>query len=550
MKRFLIFVFCLIIFLLIKIPAFAEEIKSFDVTITAKNSGEMEIAESIDYDFESLSRHGIYRYIPLYTKVGELYRIINIKDVEVKRDGKSEEFTKSQSDEQIYLKIGDADKTITGVHNYLITYAVENGIGSNFSTHDEIYWNATGNGWEVPIQTASIKFATDFGLVPTEYKCFTGITGSKDSSCPVNGNEVKTLNALAPGEGLTAVAVFPKGTFPPSVLSKNPPQSVADKIFGFLADNYIFIWFGLNIVLVGVIIFWYQRHKNKKRFGAPSVNFEIPKDEKGERITPALAGIIDTAKLERDDVVATLFDLAIRRYIRLEEIKKDRKLMPDQTDQKITKLKESVGLDGFERILFNRLFEEGGKYVLVKDLKKDFYKTFQALEKSAFEILVKKKYFIKNPKTQRTGFLILAVFALFTANIILAGTLFYLSRKLIGRTEAGDEIDFKVDGLKIFLESMNRNYKWQAEKFYVVEQMIPYAMSLGYIDKFMEQLKIIKPDYDPYWYGGYRGGFYLAYAGLNSNLSSNITTASPSSSGAGGGGFSGGGGGGGGGGSW
>jgi hypothetical protein len=34
---------------------------------------------------------------------------------------------------------------------------------------------------------------------------------------------------------------------------------------------------------------------------------------------PALAGTIDTAKLEKDDVTATIFDLAIRRYIRMEE---------------------------------------------------------------------------------------------------------------------------------------------------------------------------------------------------------------------------------------
>jgi len=41
---------------------------------------------------------------------------------------------------------------------------------------------------------------------------------------------------------------------------------------------------------------------------------------------------------------------------------------------------------------------------------------------------------------------------------------------------------------------MDRNYlNWQAEK-YTVEQMIPYD-GKGYMNKFMEALKILKPDY-------------------------------------------------------
>ena len=550
MIRKFLFVFSLLIFLFTANSVFAEQINSFDVEVVARKDGGMQVTEIINYDFESASRHGIYRYIPLYSRVGGLYRIINLDNINVDRDGEKEKFSKSQNKEQIYLKIGDPDKTITGEHNYLIRYNVKNAVGSNFPEYDEIYWNGTGNGWDVPIKNASIKITNDFGIQANRFLCFTGFLNSTESNCAVENGIVISSSTLNPNEGLTAVAVYPKDTFPPSTLSKNPPETFADKIFGFIFDNFIFIWLALNILLVGLIIYWYQRHKNKKRFGKPTVNFDIPKDDKGERITPALAGIIDSAKLEQDDVVATLFDLAIRRYIKIEEVKEVRKFIPDESRVKIRRLKTSEGLNTFEKTLYNRLFISGKDNVFIKDLKKDFYKTFNKLEENAFDELVKKKYFTKNPKAQRAGLVVLAFIALFTTNIILAGALFYLSRKLIGRTQLGDEIDFRIDGLKVFLKSMNRNYKWQAEKFYTVEQMIPFAMSLGYIDKFMEQLKIIKPDYNPTWYSGYRGGFYVAYGALNSSLSSNITTASPSSSGAGGGGFSGGGGGGGGGGSW
>ena len=61
--------------------SFAEAIHSFNTDIVAHKNGEMDITETINYDFEDLYRHGIYRYIPLYSKVGNLYRVLKIKNI-------------------------------------------------------------------------------------------------------------------------------------------------------------------------------------------------------------------------------------------------------------------------------------------------------------------------------------------------------------------------------------------------------------------------------------------------------------------------------------
>jgi len=548
-RKFLLFFFFLFFFF--KPPnAFAEVIHSFDVNIAAHKNGEMDIVETINYDFEDLYKHGIYRYIPLYSKVGDLYRVIKIKNINILRDEKKEKFTVSKNKEQIYFKIGDADKTINGTHVYKILYTVENGIGSNFPEHDEIYWNITGSNWQVRIEKATATISTDFSAKPTDFICFEGPLGSKNQACKTSANTVSSSQILYPGYGLTVVAVYPVNTFPKSILLRELPKTIGEKFIGWFLANLYLIYIFFNVVLPLVLIYWYQTHKNKKRFGAPVVNFDIPKDEKGKRLPPSLAGTIDTARLERDDVMATIFDLAIRKYIRLEETRITRTLLPDKSEQKIIKLKEDDGkLSNFEKTLFNRLFEDGDT-VKVSDLKLDFYKTFSEMEKDVFKELVDKKYYIKNPKNQKAFLIVFGMWALFTLNIILAITLFLLAKKLNGRTAKGDEIDYKIDGLKLFLKSMDRNYKWQAEKFYTVEQMIPYAMALGYIDKFMEALKIIKPDYNPSWYRGYSGNFYAGYAAFYLASTSSMTTSAPSSSSGFSGGSSGGGGGGGGGGSW
>lgn len=551
MRKLIILVLFLIL-LAFPVQTFAEKINSFDVEITARGDGKMDITENINYDFESLDRHGIYRYIPLYSKVGDLYRIIKVDNIRVERDGEKEEFEKSNNNEQIYFKIGDPDKTITGAHNYKISYTVENAIGSNFPEHDEIYWNVTGNEWTVPIEKASIDIKTDSNTEIQSVSCFTRGGDSSAQFCrfPVDVfNPVTTTAPINPGDGLTVVYVYPKGTFPPSYLSTEPPRSIAEKIGRFILEHITFIYFMLNVILPIILIIWYQKKKNKKRFGKPAVNFDLPTDPTGERIPPALAGTIDNARLERDDITATIFDLAIRKYIKLEEVKVKKDLLPDSKTQKIMKLKDGDKLNEFEKILFDRLFKSGVE-VEVKDLRKDFYKTYQELEEEAFRQLVNHKYFVKNPKTQRGLLFFLGIFALVFGNIFLSVVLFFLSYKLIGRTSLGDEVDYKIDGLKLFLKSMDRNYKWQAEKFYTVEAMIPYAMSLGFINEFMNQLKIIKPDYDPSWYHGQAGSFYKSYPLFFTSMSSNLTTSAPSSSSGRSGGFSGGGGGGGGGGSW
>ncbi|HBB76304.1 MAG: hypothetical protein A2186_02475 [Candidatus Levybacteria bacterium RIFOXYA1_FULL_41_10] len=550
MKSRVLLLFLAVLFFLFPRNVSAEVIRSFDTQIVANKDGTMNITESIIYDFEKDARHGIFRYIPTFSKIGDLYRIIKIRDAEVIRDGEEEKFEETKDSEKISFKIGDPDRTITGPHTYRISYVIENGIGSNYASHDEIYWNITGNDWPANIEKATARVITSFDAVHTGSLCFTGYSGEKEQNCTGINGEFDSAVPLTSGEGMTIVEIFPAGTFPKSILSKDPPMSAGQKIGALILKYVGLIYLLLNVLLPGLLILWYQKKKNKKRFGAPSVNFDTPEDLSGKRITPAEAGTIDTARLERDDIVATIFDLAIRRYIRLEEIKTVRKLIPDAKDQKIVKLKDlDEKLNDFEKVLMRRLFVSGDE-VKTSSLKKDFYVTFESLEEEMFKDLVKKGYYVKNPKNQRALLAVLGMMALFTGNIILAIVLFWLGKKLIGRTKLGDEVDFRIDGLKLFLKGMDRNYKWQAEKFYTVEQMIPYAVSLGYIEKFMGQMKILKPDYNPTWYSGYLGSFYGSYAGFYSSMSSSVTTSASSSSSGSSGGSSGGGGGGGGGGSW
>ena len=385
----------LVLFLVLISPkaVFAQEkINTFDVNITAHEDGSMTVKESIEYDFGQENRHGIFRTIPLVSKVGDLYRVIEVDFQTVKRDGDQENYQVVERSKETEVKIGDPDKTITGPHNYIIIYKVKNGIGSNYADHDEIYWNITGNNWQIPIEKVSYQIQTDFGIAPLESVCYTGPVSSKLKDCAVKENLITSTTAIDAYQGMTAVTKFPVNTFPKSVLQKSEP--VFDPDFLMLLKIYIPVVLGLNLLVAPYLVFWYLRKRSKQRFGKPAVNFDIPKN-----ISPAEAGIIDNAKLEKNDVVASIFNLAIKKYLKIEEVKEKRSLMPDKTDYKLVKIKNNEGLDEFEKTLMQKLFESS-ESVKLEDLKTDFYLTFSKLEKEAFESLVVKKLYTKNPKTQ------------------------------------------------------------------------------------------------------------------------------------------------------
>ena len=127
MRKWLTFsIFITFIIALFPAKAFAEQINRFDATIQINKNGTIYVSEKILYDFETLNKHGIYRTIP-YTKTnddGKNFRMSIDRISVVNEFGKSYHFTTSYEDDTLQLKIGDADRTITGVHTYTISYTV------------------------------------------------------------------------------------------------------------------------------------------------------------------------------------------------------------------------------------------------------------------------------------------------------------------------------------------------------------------------------------------------------------------------------------------
>ena len=115
------------------------------------------------------------------------------------------------------IKIGDPDQTVTGAHTYDIAYRVEGALNA-FRDHDELYWNAIGDEWSVPIRGRDASTSRSPGTI-TQFTCFQGPTGS---SLPCDDADVRRIRHRAvrlgvarPYEALTIVVGMAKGSVVP-----------------------------------------------------------------------------------------------------------------------------------------------------------------------------------------------------------------------------------------------------------------------------------------------------------------------------------------------
>lgn len=252
MKKILSYILLFLFTFLTVASVNAEEIKNFQSNININKDGTINISENINYDFGGVEKHGIYRDIP-YVKTNldkKKYKIIFSDFSVVDESQRPYNFVQSDDGEKISLKIGDANKLITGIHQYIISYKAVGAL-TYYSDHDELYWNITGNSWTVPIDSSTVIINLPESLDSSNVKlaCYTGSIGDNLTLCKTNYQSGKaTITAdetLSANQGLTAVIGIPK-----NILAVLEPKEVVDfwqtfigKIVSFLFGLTALIWY-------------------------------------------------------------------------------------------------------------------------------------------------------------------------------------------------------------------------------------------------------------------------------------------------------------------
>lgn len=556
-----------------------EEVSAFAADVTVNADGTIGVIEKIDYAFPT-PKHGIYRELPLdyRTDAGERFRI-PITVTSVSQDGEPAEYSIENGASGIRIKIGDPGKTISGFHSYVIAYSASGAL-RYFSDHDEVYWNVTGTGWQVPIAKSSATIHGPPSVSGSELtlKCFSGAAGSTAEDCLKNVQGDKAY--FAANGPLTVVVGWPPGR-----VAKLLPirSSVVAKFFSDFPWDVL-----LLVVPIGLFAYllvqWMRHGRDARGSRTLVVQYDpppAPAENTGGRksLTPAETGAMVDGTVNTRDIVATLVDLAVRGYVTISETEQPGLLgFGSSKDYVVAKKKEFGGDPGllpYERQTLDVLLGASPQ-VSMSSLKQDhsFYERIPAITSDINNRLTSFGFYSVEPSKARgkyvlaagvAGFVMYIAFRvesgwLFASAAASCGLLVLFSFLMVQRTPAGAAALDHAKGFKEYLEKAEKyRIQWQ-ESENVFEKFLPYAMAFGVVEKWSKAFAgITLPP--PQWYQGSAmsagvfnvAAFSAAMRGFDHAASASFQSA-PQRSGGGsgfsGGGFSGGGGGGGGGGSW
>ena len=544
-------------------------IQHFDEQVTVNADGTIEVSEIIDAKFTG-SWNGIYRTIPVeYTTPQGLNYTLFLEPLGITDDnGHALKYEQSRQGRYTKFKIyvpdaNDATRTV------IIRYRVLDALRF-FDDHDELYWNVTGDEWDVPIESVSAHIELPAGITGLRAIAYTGAVGSRagDARVSVNGNvvDIQSTESLNFHEGLTAVIGFDKGfVHPPSQLSS---------VILFLRSNW-----PLFIPLIAFCVMLYlklTRGREPLR-GSIAVQYEPP-----DKLTPGECGTLVDDEAAMRDITATLVDLAVKGYLTIEQ-KDESKMLGLMHDKSYTfHLKkppaEWASARPHEQQMLSALFGGGANPdVDLSDLQNHFYTSLPPIRDAIFDALLGDGYYLHRPDTVRQGYIgvgfVIGVLLfigggylagatgmspfVWTASGILTGIIICAFGWFMpARTITGVRTLEKVLGFEDFLSRTQKDQIDRLEKTpELFEKYLPYAMALRVEKKWAQAFSDIAMQ-PPSWYQGYYGaGFqpYLLIADLNmmSVQTGSMMASSPRSSGGsgfGGGGGSGGGFGGGGGG--
>jgi uncharacterized membrane protein YgcG len=579
-----------------------DSITRYVLDLQLSDDGTAHAVLDVDMDFGSTPNHGPYlTYLTKQQYDDDSDRIYRFSDIHVTSPtGAPADLDVSDEGPLLVLRIGDPDRgDITGVQSYRVTFTVEGWINSAEAmglTEDELYLNVF-TGFAVPIHEVTVRVVAPGDVVMTA--CFAGYATDDCTSAWATGpSAVYTQELVAAGEPMTVVAAFTAGTFggvepiiqerwsAARAFSASPlPLGVAVVVLALGSvlvvrrvrsagrdEQYLGLTPGLvplpgDAAGVGV-----------SRGGPIAVQFLPPTDFHAGQL-----GTLLDEKADPQDVTATLIDLAVRGFLRIEVVE-----APDNRgkggDWRLVRLdKDPRALLPFERLLLDEVFHTSAA-VELSALRTTFAASMAKVQAELYTDVTARGWFRGNPDSVRTRWAVagalltllgiavtvllakVTTFGLAGLAICAIGVVvIVLSRSAPARTADGTAVLVQARGFRTYLATAEASQLRFEEGQDLFSRYLPYAVAFGLTERWARVFADLAAQgrrlAEPSWYvgPGYGHGMFWADGGSFSNELTSFTAEAgeaisaptPGSSGSSGsGGFSGGGVGGGGGGSW
>jgi hypothetical protein len=292
-------------------------IRNFDAVLTVHGNGSLDVTEELT--------------VRLADKSDQIVRDLSLRDDGARKGPKKldvevlavtdengdplrvdESITDSGWTRRLRIWIPDASNAD---HHISIRYRISNAIhfvnaGNNGGALDEVRWNVTGN-MDMPIGSvhARVVLPAGVGAIRTNVYTGAGDAAVTDATTRKTGNEVSfTLSrGLAPHQAMAIKVDLPFG-----YVHTKPPSSLRRRLVSVLA------WWPLLIPLIVFVLAFRAWDKTGRD---PKENSQVVRYEPVEGVSPAGLGKLVSGERESNMrlLPATLVDLAVRGFIRIEE---------------------------------------------------------------------------------------------------------------------------------------------------------------------------------------------------------------------------------------
>lgn len=550
-----------------------ERILEYGSDLTIRPDGSLDVVETIRVRAEGQNiRRGIYRDFP--TRYRDRFGnrvVVDFQLIGVDRDGRPEPHFIETLPNGVRINTGNDDfLTVPADITFTLRYRTTRQLG-HFEQHDELYWNATGLGWDFPIETAwaRVHLPRDVARESLRLDAYTGPAGAQGrdyTSEVVSARDVifRTTRPLSPREGITVAVGFPKGLV--------PQPTRAQRMGWFFRDNggVLFALAGLAL-LVGFYAWRWHRVGRDPQAGPVFPRYDVPND-----LCAGEVRMLSRMGYDNRCFAADVVQMGVRGYLDIHA---------DGDDWRLVRRPgaSAAELSASQRTIADKLFAESNEIEL-KNTEAARVIGARAAQTATLTKRLVPVYFNVNGGTIGLGFLFSLVWMII-AFVIAAGNGIALmvvvvvlmlvahgtfAHLLKAPTRKGRAAMDGIEGLRRYLSVAERDEiasmpvpggaaepALDAKRY---ETLLPYALALDveaeWSGRFTRAVGVREAQASsPSWYHGSTGSTPMGMASMGSSLGTALTqhissssTPPGSSSGGGGGGSSGGGGGGGGGG--
>lgn len=478
-------------------------IERFAVDLDVRADGSLAVQETLTVDFRG-AHNGLYRTIPIrYVRQG-LEFALRLDDIQA-LDEAHQSLRTEVTYPGAYVKIKAwVPGAVNATKTVRILYRVRRGLLA-FDDHEELYWNVTGNEWEVPIREAAATVTLPPGVSAgrVQVVAYTGPRGGAGTDYEARVDDTirfRTTRPLRPREGFTIVVGWPQG-----VVARPAAWRQA---WWMAMDNWPL---GLPVAtLLAMGLLW-------RAYGRDPQSARSIKPEYGPPpgIVPAEGGALLDQKAEPSDVIATLVDLAVRGAIAIEPVDGD-----DFVFRRVRDLAGDSSLTPLERFVLQKVF---GEQLSLHDrhlsaMRRDSEYVFAPIRDAIYRALVEHRLFSSSPFWIRQGWGWAGAILLLGAGGLLVsldrlgplgsplaiGTglsglvVLAFARIMPRRTWRGVKLLVHLRGFQEFLERAEKD-RLERLPADTLHRLLPWAISLGVAEQWIHRFEEMKVD-APTWY--------------------------------------------------